>query len=592
MKKENKMRMRYILRGLLVVVFLSALVPVWGKKDKKEPKPATVATGKLNAEEQRKYDYYFLEGLRLREKGDFDSAFGMYEHCLSIDPGASSALYEISQFYMFLKQPERALAALQKAVGDDPRNFWYNQTLAAYHQSRGDFKKAIRVYEGMVEAFPSKQEPLMILVDLYNQTKDYPNVIKTLDKLEEKSGKSEQISMEKFRIYLNMNKDKQAFKEIENLAKEYPHDMRYLTILGNVYLNNGKTKEAYDTYRKVLEQEPDNTMARLSLASYYDKIGRKDLYQHEIDSLLLNGKVDSNVKLSIMQQMIAQSEQTDKDSTKMIRLFDAMLAQPLEDAQIPMLYVQYLMLKKMEKETVPVLYKIIEIDPENVPARLMLLSNAIRNNDLAEAIRICESALQYSPQTLEFYFYLGMAYNQEEKPDEALAALKKGVGQVTSESNKELVSDLYSAMGDLYHMKKMSSEAYAAYDSSLVYNPDNVLTLNNYAYYLSVERKELDKAEEMSFRTVKAEPANGTYLDTYAWILFEKGKYAEAKLYIDSAMENGGKESDVVVEHCGDIYYLNGDKDAALEYWQKALELGSKSETLKKKISQKKYIAE
>lgn len=592
MKMKDKMRIKSIIHALLLVVLASSVVPAWGKGTKKEPKRSVVTVERLSPEAQRKYDYYFLEGLRLREKGDFDSAFEMYEHCLSIDPGAASALYELSQFYMFLKQPERALAALQKAVGDDPGNFWYKQTLAAYHQSRGDFKKAIAVYEDMVKLFPARQEPLMVLVDLYNQTKDYPNVIRTLDKLEEKSGKSEQISMEKFRIYLNMNKDKQAFREIENLAKEYPHDMRYLTVLGNVYLNNGKTEEAYNTYKKVLEQEPDNVMAKLSLVSYYDKIGRKDLYQQEIDSLLLNRKVDSNVKLSIMQQMIGQSEQTDRDSTKIIRLFESILAQPQEDAQIPMLYVQYLMLKKMEKETIPVLNKIIDIDPENVPARLMLLSDAIRNNNLTEAIRICEAALQYSPETLEFYFYLGMAYNQENRPDDALATLKKGVGQVTSDSNKDLVSDLYSALGDMYHLKKMSAEAYAAYDSSLVYNPDNSGTLNNYAYYLSVERKELDKAEEMSFRTVKAEPANGTYLDTYAWILFEKGKYAEAKLYIDSAMENGGAESDVVVEHCGDIYYMNGDQDGAMEYWQKALDLGSKSETLKKKISQKKYIAE
>ena len=104
-------------------------------------------------------------------------------------------------------------------------------------------------------------------------------------------------------------------------------------------------------------------------------------------------------------------------------------------------------------------------------------------------------------------------------------------------------------------------EAYAAYDSALVYKENNIGALNNYAYYLSVERKNLDKAEEMSYRTVKAEPTNGTYLDTYAWILFEKGKYVEAKIYIDQAMQNDGSKSSVVVEHCGDIYYMNGDRE-------------------------------
>ena len=147
-------------------------------------------------------------------------------------------------------------------------------------------------------------------------------------------------------------------------------------------------------------------------------------------------------------------------------------------------------------------------------------------------------------------------------------------------------------MGDIYHEKKMEAESYAAYDSALVYNPGNIGALNNYAYYLSVERKDLDKAEEMSYKTVKAEPKNSTYLDTYAWILFEKGKYAEAKIYIDDAMKNGGEESDVIVEHCGDIYFMNGEKEEALKFWLKAKEMGCESKTLDKKIERKKYIAE
>ena len=148
----------------------------------------------------------------------------------------------------------------------------------------------------------------------------------------------------------------------------------------------------------------------------------------------------------------------------------------------------------------------------------------------------------------------------------------------------------------------MNVEAYAAYDSALVYKPDNIGALNNYAYYLSVEKKDLDKAEEMSFRTVKAEPGNGTYLDTYAWILFEKGKYVEARIYIDQALQNGGSESSVVVEHAGDIYYKLGDAEKAVDYWRQAKKLAEEAveesdkrdlkelKLLKKKIAYKKYF--
>lgn len=596
MKQQNTLQ-HALLTGILLILTIiisscasSSKVSKESKSSKRKAKVTAVETP--SPEAQRKYDYFFLEAARMKEKGDYDAAFELYKHCLQINPNAASALYEIAQFYLFLKQPETGLSCMIKAVEEAPDNFWYKQTLAAFYQSNRNVKKAIEVYEDMFEQFPGRQESLLALIDLYNRVKDYPNVIHTLDRLEATQGKSEQISMEKFRIYLTMGDDKKAFREIENLAKEYPNDMRYLSILGDVYLNNGKTQEAYDTYQKVLAIEPNNAMALLSMATYYDKTGQKELYRQQLDTVLLNKNVDTDAKLTIMRQLIIQSEQSDKDSIQIIALFDAMMKQKLEDAQIPMLYTQYLISKGMEKESIPVLNRILEIDPENVAARLQLLSYAIKDNNYEEVINICEPAIEYSPETLEFYFYLGLSYFQTDKKEDALKTFRKGVGMVSAESNKLVVSDFYSIMGDIYHEKKMEAESYAAYDSALVYNPDNIGALNNYAYYLSVERKDLDKAEEMSYKTVKAEPKNSTYLDTYAWILFEKGKYAEAKIYIDDAMKNGGEESDVIVEHCGDIYFMNGEKEEALKFWLKAKEMGCESKTLDKKIERKKYIAE
>ena len=96
----------------------------------------------------------------------------------------------------------------------------------------------------------------------------------------------------------------------------------------------------------------------------------------------------------------------------------------------------------------------------------------------------------------------------------------------------------------------------------------------------------------MSFRTVKAEPKNDTYLDTYAWILFEKERYTEARIYIDEAMKNGGGESATIVEHSGDIYYMLGEVDKALEFWKQAAGMEHESATLERKIKLKKYIKE
>lgn len=547
----------------------------------------------ISAEKQRKYDYFFLEAMRMKEKNEYDAAFGLLQHCLDINPNASSALYEISQYYMFLRQVPQGQAALEQAVAFAPDNYWYSQGLVSLYQQQNELDKAAALLEKMVARFPSKQDPLFSLLDIYSRQEKYNDVISTLNRLEKRLGKNEQLSMEKFRIYLQMKDDKKAFQEIESLVQEYPMDMRYQVILGDVYLQNGKKQEAYDAYQKVLAVEPDNPMALFSMASYYEQTGQKELYQQQLDTLLLNKKVTSDTKISVMRQVIAENEQSSvKDSTQVIALFDRMMKQDMDDPQIPMLYSQYLLSKNMEQEAVPVLEQVVDLDPTNKAARLMLVSAAVKKEDYKQIIKVCEPGIEATPDALELYYYLAIAYHQAEQGDSVLSVCNRALEHITPDTRKEVVSDFYSIMGDIYHTKKQMTEAYAAYDSALVYNPSNIGALNNYAYYLSVERRDLDKAEEMSYKTVKAEPNNSTYLDTYAWILFEKGNYAEARIYIDNAMKNDGEKSDVIVEHCGDIYFMTGDVEGALNYWKKALEMGSESKTLKQKIEKKKYIAE
>ena len=230
---------RYLPLLWLCLVALLMSCGTMRKASSSQKTPAEEQKDPLTPEQRRKYDYFFLEALRMKEKGDLDAAFEMYSHCLDIYPQGAATLYEIAKFYMFLNQPDKGERALKEAVAADPNNYWYNQTLAAYYQNKGEAAKAIYVYEDMVSHFPKRLEPLMSLVDLYNRTKDYQQVINTLNRLEERDGKSEAISMEKFRIYLQKKHDKSAFHEIESLVEEYPNDMRYQVVLGDVYMQNG-----------------------------------------------------------------------------------------------------------------------------------------------------------------------------------------------------------------------------------------------------------------------------------------------------------------------------------------------------------------
>ena len=549
-----------------------------------------LAQAQNNEELDRKYDYYFHEATRLRIQKKYDASYDMLQHCLAIRPHSPSALYELAQYYIVLKQNERGTATMAEAVKYAPDNYWYAQGLANLYVQQNKLDEAAELLEEMAKRFPSKIDVTYSLLQVYSRQANFDKSIELLDKLEVRFGKNEQISMQKFAIYDQQGEDNKAMAELKSLADEFPTDYRYQVILGDAYLQKEKYQQAYDIYQQILKAEPDNAMAMYSLAAYYEQTGQTEKYDQQLNSVLLNRKVDSDTKADVMRRLIIRNENSHKDSTIVINLFDRIMEQEPDEAQLPLLYAQYLYSKDMKDKAVPVLNQVLQIEPTNTVARMTLLGEAVNKQDYDWVIDICQTGTEANPDMLEFYYYLAVGYNQTQRTDSVVSVCQRALQHVTEDSESNVVSDFYAILGDAYHTKKMMPETYEAYEKALEYNSNNIMALNNYAYYLSLERRDLDRAEEMSYKTVKAEPNNATYLDTYAWILFEKANYEQAKIYIDQALQNDDSLSAEVLEHCGDIYFHTGDTTKAVEFWQKAKDNGSKSNSIDQKIKQKKYV--
>lgn len=539
----------------------------------------------LSIEGQRRYEYYYLEAVRLEQQGCYDEAFGMLVHCLDICPEAPSALYKMATYYFFLNQKDKALDALLRAVKGEPDNYWYRQTLASYYQTNREYDNAIAVLEEMQQRFPKRNgELLSALVGLYSQTQQYDKVIDALSRLETLIGKTEAISMEKSRNYLLMGNQEGAFGEMEALAAEYPDNSYYRVVLASIYMENGREADALPVLQEILHEEPDNGAAKIAMVQYHKQVADTVGYHAMVDSVMMASTVDDDTKVKMMLQLI--NEKT--DSTYVLQLFDRALQQPQRSAKLGHICVQYmLMLHQSEERVRPVLLRMLETEPDHVQARLQLLSYAAKRNDLEEIIDICSKAIDYTPEVLDFYYYKAIGLYQTNRHEEALDTYLKATAQITQESNTELVSDIFTAMGDLYQQTGRLEEAYLCYDSALVYNPSNLLVLNNYAYFLSEEGRQLDKAELMSYRTIKAEPQNATYLDTYAWILYKQQRYEEALGYMEQALAADSVPSDVLYEHAGDIHYRLGNVQRALDYWERALELQRKAEAVEERLEKK-----
>lgn len=554
----------------------------------------------LTEDEQRKFDMFFLESVRQKEKGEYSAAYDLYRHCLDIQPHSSAVRYELAQFYAADDKDSLTQVNLEEAVAIEPDNYWYLQALGDLYLKEKQTDRAIAVYESIAARFPDKENALVGLLQIYTEKADYQNAINTLSRIETLEGPSEQMTMEKVRLYLLMKQNALAYKEVEDLCTKNPNDFRYRNLLASLYLDNGETDKGMNLLGEILRSDSLNYSAHLTLASYYEKAGNDSLYNKEIKTVLLDPDLDSDTRLNVMRSLIAKSEQNGgKDSTRIFDLFREQLKMKQPNADLPMLCAQYMGLRKMPREKMqPVLEQILSIAPDNMPARLQLLSYYATpdatGSDYEEIIKLCKPAVSYNPEELPFYYYLSIAYSQTDRKDEAISYLEKGCKQITPKSNPGMVSDLYGMLGDLYFQKKMRQKAYAAYDSSLVYKDDNIMVLNNYAYYLSLYKERLDRAEEMSYRTIKIEPDNATFLDTYAWIMFVKGKYTQAHMYIDQALKNGGDKLSGIVEHAGDIYAKLKKTPEAVAFWKKALKLGPdeavRKTKLQTKIRLKKYI--
>ena len=552
---------------------------------------------------QQRYDNFFLEAIVQREKGNSDAAFDLLRHCVDIDSTRSEAYFYLAQYYGALKQKDKMLGMMKKAVDLEPDNTTYLETLANVYISQRQYAEGIEMLERLYDKSRERDEVLGMLVQLYEQQQDYDNAIRTLNRLETLEGKSERLSFAKSSLFTQKGDKKAAISEMKKLADQYPHDNNYRCLYGNTLYVNGQQKKALAIYHEILKDDPDNRNAQMAMLAHYNEQHDSAAANRLIEEILLNKQSSTEDRVTLMRQVIGESERAGGDSTRVLQLFHRMLDLPQSDADMALFCATYMNLKKMPKDSIgAVLEKAIQIAPDNAAARLQLVSYAWQNEDRDKVIALCKEARQYSPDEMAFYYYQGIAYYQNSQLDEALDAFQNGIGVITQQSDPAIVSDFYAVMGDIMHQKGMDREAYAAYDSCLQWKDDNIACLNNYAYYLSIKGEQLDKAEQMSYRTIKAEPKNATYLDTYAWILFMQKRYSEARIYIDQTLQNDSDTSAVLLEHAGDIYYHVGDTDKALVFWQQSLDRavagndkeiqGPRRQVLIRKIKLKKYLKE
>jgi len=568
----------YLLIGLFFISFSANIIATDNKTESFEPQG-----------NDQKVTYYFLEALKAKHSGNYDAAFELLTYCKELNDEDPAVLYELAMLQQKMNDNPASFMNLKKAASLDFTNYWYQVQLAELSEKMHLFETAIETYESMVRNFPEKPELNYDLASAYAQSGDTEDAIKALDRLEEIIGVNETISMQKYRLYTFINKEKEAYEEIDHLVKKFPYELKYVVLLGDLYLQSEKPKEAYRYYQKALNIDPDNAYLAVSLANYYEAVNDKDAAKEQMSKVLMNSKIGIEEKVVYLGHYLQQNV---KDSTDVVSA-EVMLVKLIEenpqDVDLHTMYGSLLLSQNKHDEAKSEFEIVVGLAPDDRDIWMQLISLEGREKQYESMVSLTERALEQLPETPEFYFYKGIAYYQLEDYEYAIKAFEEGLAFIPKE-DVGMLANFYGQIGDISFKANKKEKAFDAYDKALELDDRNILILNNYAYFLAVEKKNLDKAEKMSAITVKLDPSNSTYLDTYAWVFFMKGDYTLAKFYLESAMNNGGKENGEILEHYGDVLFKEGKPEEAVEYWKKAVEAGYESDILKRKIETQTYL--
>jgi len=579
---------KYYLCLLLIVAFVSCTTA----------KKAVVEAPKkiqLSDSVQRQFDYYFYEGIRQKDNQQFDQALETFRMCLSIDSLDAGAQSEAGILYALIGFNEQAISSLEKAIRIDPSNWWYNVRLITMYSEQKNWKRAIEITNNLQKIYPNKEEVYTMLSSFYKETKEYDKAIAAYDRLESLNGINESSSFEKFQLYILLNKPQKGVAEIDKLVNKYPSETRYKVLRGDIFMQQKMPAKAFEIYQNVLKDDPDNPYVYVSLSEYYKSVNLPDKAMESIVSALKSDQLDVETKVSVLGQYV---EKLAHDSTKLVEtesLFKLLVDRYPMEEQVHGYYAVFLQYQQRNAEALSELETMININPKNEQTWLRIIQLYMGDKNYKKILTTTTSAIENLPKLPVWYFYKGIAQYQLADYRAALASYQKGLPLITVEQ-ADLKSDFYAQIADIYYKFEKKDSAFVNYEASLAFNPKNIMVMNNYAYYLSLEKSDLKKAERMSSKTVELEPKNSTYLDTYAWILYQEGNYSLAKFYIERAIDNLPKNDDsgVVLEHYGDILWMNS-KDAkddakALEMWQKSYDSGNKTDSLKEKIANKGWV--
>ena len=536
-----------------------------------------------------KATYVLMEAQRQHFLEHDDAFYHLIAYAYSLDSTNTSIA-----FYMGVAKFERtsfehtdeltaALAQMRKHVEAHPEDKYEARLYAHAAFLVNQYQEGLRVLNIQHQLHPQDDNLLSTMADAYEKTSDYQKALAIYDTLQQWRGQSVELSSAKLKAYQALNDTTGAIHEMRALLASAPTNADYNLAMGKMLFMFGYRDSAMVYYDKAQQYEPDNGLTYLTKAEYYLALGDTLNYDRQTYQALVSTDLDVESKLQILVNY-TKTLLSAKDTThRTDHLFDVLIEQHPLEPQIRVLYSEYLMFIDNNEGAAEQIDYALNLDPTNEELWTRLMAYYLYAGNYEKAIEVGDKAIRLNPDNVELYSYLGSSCYSVKQYDKAIEVYDKALAILDSTQVDDR-SNLLSGKADVKFAMGDTIAAFALYDQSLDLNPDNPGTLNNYAYFLALSNRDLDKAERMSAKTIVEDAANPTYLDTYAWVFYMRKEYTMAQLYIEMAINNEEQPTSELFEHYGYILLANGDKQKALEQWRKAIELKPDNEQLVKQI--------
>jgi len=531
------------------------------------------------------YQYALIEASRQKMIGNINEARNLYLSCIKANPECDVAYYELGTVLSALGENTKAEENLAMAYQLDKKNYWYGIAYSELLKINNKPSESIKVLHKTRKL--NKENALTIdfkIAEIYSEKGKYKAALKLLQKMEMQNGISEIISFKKHEIFKLQGKFKDAEEVLKRLAVESPETIEYQIILAEFYTERGDSVMALKAYEQAFKIDSTNVYAITNLADIYTSMGAEEKGFYFLNRAFKNENIPVNSKIQTMMYLNKDRELIKKNGRYIDPLVSNLLSQYPDNVDVKTVAYDFYNGLEDHMRAMNIIKEILLTVKDDYMIWQQALYNASMLDNYDELIIVGEEALKYFPNKSEMYLFLGMAYFQKDFYEKAYNILSAGYSSIKEGDKMSIQFQLF--LSEAAYKTDRKTEAYSYFDMLIINDPGNDLTKNNYSYYLALDSINLEKAKDLSYSTLINSPENSTYLDTYAWILFQSGDYRNAEIFIEKAMKINALADPDIIFHYAEILNKLEKFAEAEKFYNIALDRGYSNEIIEKKLKE------